>query len=47
MASNAPREQWPTSPQEVERFNDQLAREHSIDELMSYVQVKNVNIAFA
>jgi 2-polyprenyl-3-methyl-5-hydroxy-6-metoxy-1,4-benzoquinol methylase len=32
MASSAPRTEWPANPEEVERFNDQLAREHSIDD---------------
>jgi 2-polyprenyl-3-methyl-5-hydroxy-6-metoxy-1,4-benzoquinol methylase len=32
MATNAPQEEWPKTAQEVEQFNDQLAREHSIDD---------------
>jgi 2-polyprenyl-3-methyl-5-hydroxy-6-metoxy-1,4-benzoquinol methylase len=32
MSREARRAQWPTTPEEVERLNDQLAQEHSIDD---------------
>lgn len=35
MSADAPQAEWPKTPEEVERLNDQLAREHPIDDYYS------------